>query len=534
MKKFSFVFGKPFIALLALALAFMSCGNGTTGGSGVKEPRTIEVLFDKIKSFDPGNFRAYDSADRTIVYCFTHQEWENFLDGVGYRHGEPPAFTLADAVQLQGWYYATGTSSWVDLPGIVQALDSFFTNEYKYLNTPAVNTTSLANGTALYGWYSFRLYRNGEGSYGASTAATQTPCMANYYYFGTPGGTKPIAIIDETVTTLAPYADIRGGVGTNFPIGRAYRENQYNVNDIITYTFNELTLLLGSEETQARVMENGKNPGLGVRSLHAQGITGRGVNVAIIDQNLLLNHPEFTGKIAAYYDEGYDYGNEGSMHAPGVTSLLVGNTIGTAPGAKVYFAAFPSWTGDSEIAAKALYWIIEESKKLPAGEKIRVVSFSANLSEPTFTNTHMWDDAVLAAQQNGILVLDCRDDPKTGIIRAAFYDPDDPENAAACTGGYPRDRFLIPNSKIGVPNSRRTTAEEYREGSPSYIYWGQGGLSWAIPYAAGVLALGWQVNPNLSSDQIVAILFATRTIARDGSPIINPVAFIDAVKKTVE
>jgi subtilisin family serine protease len=350
---------------------------------------------------------------------------------------------------------------------------------------------------------------------------------------------NPQPIIDESVTLLAPYADIRGGFAWLFPNGRAYRKNQYNVNDIITFEFNEWTILLGSEDIQARIMENGKNPGLGVRSLHAQGITGKGVNVAIIDQNLLLNHPEFAGKIISYYDTGCDQPeNEGSMHAPAVVSLLVGDTIGTAPGAKVYFAAAPSWKGDTEYYARALYWIIEENKKLQAGDKSRVVSVSAAPSgqgSPFTKNLNMWDQAVLAAQQNGILVLDCRNDPKTGIIFPAFYDSADPENIAACTGGYPNSgKYRIPDSYIGVPNSRRTVAEEYHEGTPSYTYCGVGGLSWAIPYAAGVLALGWQVNPALNADQIVKILFDTRFILRDGSRIINPVAFIDAVQRTVK
>ena len=90
----------------------------------------------------------------------------------------------------------------------------------------------------------------------------------------------------------------------------------------------------------------------------------------------------------------------------------------------------------------------------------------------------MWDDAVLAAKEEGILVLDCREDEETGIIAAAFYDPADPDNISKCTGGYP--------TKIDVvPSSHRTVAEEYTEGSPSYQYCGQGGLSWGIPYAAG-------------------------------------------------
>jgi len=33
-----------------------------------------------------------------------------------------------------------------------------------------------------------------------------------------------------------------------------------------------------------QTMEMGKDPGLGIRDLHAKGITGRGVGIAIIDQ----------------------------------------------------------------------------------------------------------------------------------------------------------------------------------------------------------------------------------------------------------
>ena len=283
-------------------------------------------------------------------------------------------------------------------------------------------------------------------------------------------------------------------------------------------------------------MNNGKDPGLGIRELHEEGITGKGINVAIIDQNLLLHHPEFDGKIAEYYDTGCGQpANSGSMHAPAVTSILVGNTIGVAPDAKVYFAAAPSWKGDSEFYAKGLYWIIEENKKLPEGEKIHVVSVSAAPSgngSPFISNLNMWDEAVLAAQDEGILVLDCRNNEDTGIIAPAFYNPENPDNIAMCTGGFPTSTYVIPSSNIGVPTSYRTVAEEYWEGSPSYQYTGQGGLSWGIPYAAGVLALGWQVNPTLDNAQIVQILFETCSIANDGSNIINPIAFIDAVKKT--
>lgn len=346
---------------------------------------------------------------------------------------------------------------------------------------------------------------------------------------------EPVAD-ESTPIVVKSYDDIRYlGWLENYN-KEVYEKNEYNKNDILTYTFNQGTILKGSEDIQKEIMENGMNPGLGVRKIHQQGITGKGINVAIIDQNLLLNHPEFSGKIAAYYDTGCEVDkNSGSMHAPAVTSLLVGDNIGTAPDSKVFFAAVPSWKCDSEYYAKGLYWIIEENKKLPDDNKIRVVSVSAAPSgeDTLFTkNLNMWDEAVLKAQQEGILVLDCRIGTKTGIISPAFYDPKYPDDVLKCSGGFPSSIYKVPSFEIGVPASYRTVAEEYVEGSPSYQYTGQGGQSWGIPYAAGVLALGWQINPALENELIIQILFDTCTTSNDGSNIINPPAFIEAIKNT--
>ncbi|MGA2094425.1 MAG: S8 family serine peptidase, partial [Sedimentisphaerales bacterium] len=123
------------------------------------------------------------------------------------------------------------------------------------------------------------------------------------------------------------------------------------------------------------IMDKAMNPGLGVHKLHQQGITGKGVNVAIIDQPLYRNHPEFAGKIVEYFDAGCK--SEASMHGPAVASLLAGTNCGTAPDANVFYAAAPSWTKDTAYQAKALDWIVEQNAKLPAGQKIRVVSVSA-------------------------------------------------------------------------------------------------------------------------------------------------------------
>ena len=117
--------------------------------------------------------------------------------------------------------------------------------------------------------------------------------------------------------------DLRGGI-FDIPI-RTLANDEYDPAQIMTFTFNAGTIFTGHEAEAKAVMEAGKNPGLGVRALHDEGITGKGINVAIIDQNLLLDHPEFAGKITAYYDTGCDAAEDsGSIARPGSHQSLGG------------------------------------------------------------------------------------------------------------------------------------------------------------------------------------------------------------------
>lgn len=278
------------------------------------------------------------------------------------------------------------------------------------------------------------------------------------------------------------------------------------------------------------LLKKAMNPGLGVRKLHEQGITGKGVNVAIIDQPLYQDHPEFAGKILAYYDTGC--GKESSMHGPAVTSLLVGTNCGTAPDALVYYVAAPSWKRDTAYEARALYWIVEQNKKLPNSQKIRVVSVSAAPSSPQVRdkNQHMWAQACARAEAEGILVLDCTSDH--GFISRCWYEAGARENVSRCRPGSPGQTSVGANpTMLLVPAAPRTTAEEYNKGDFSYQYCGRGGLSWSIPYAAGVLALGWQIRPELGPQQMRELLFQSAYTKRNGAKIINPYRFIHLVKR---
>ncbi|MHC4271596.1 MAG: S8 family serine peptidase [Planctomycetota bacterium] len=322
------------------------------------------------------------------------------------------------------------------------------------------------------------------------------------------------------IKSVKPYDDVRWKDLSKLDLSRDKRL-------IYTLTFNKLTVWpeqakMPSGVDPDKILTDALNPGLGVRKLHQQGITGKGINVAIIDQPLYLDHPEIAGKIAAYYDTGCET-DESSMHGPLVSSLLVGTNCGTAPDARVYYAAAPSWKTDAAYYAKGLNWIIEQNRNLSASKKIRVVSVSASPNQSSWKNGQMWDRACARAEADGILVLDCTNSHR-GFIGMCWYNPNNPDNVSWCMPGSPGQSKGFNSQDILVPSSPRTAAED---GSvPGYQYAKRGGLSRSIPYCAGVLAMGWQIRPELTGEEMKQLLFETAYINKDGAKIINPARFI--------
>lgn len=330
--------------------------------------------------------------------------------------------------------------------------------------------------------------------------------------------------------TIEPYLDVRFQNISN--LNRSLGDSL-----IETLSFNESTIWRREDKPIAQsILELGMNPGLGIRALHAEGITGRDITVAIIDQPVVLDHPEFQGKIVKYYDVGTNLPpNTGSMHGPAVTSLLAGENIGTAPDVQIYYVAAPSWLEDAQYYADALDWIIAENEKLPDGTKIRAVSVStmpSGIWKLLDKNNDAWDAAYKRATDAGILVLDCT--YEQGITVPCTYDLNDPDNIAKCipNWGGPTDS---PHQRINIPIRRTTATEQGPDGKLifSYQYDGQGGISWTVPYLTGVLAMGWQINPELTNAQILDFLYASAYETNGPAGIIDPKAFIDLVRLSV-
>ena len=290
-------------------------------------------------------------------------------------------------------------------------------------------------------------------------------------------------------------------------------------------TFDTLTEWPGEDKLPAgfrpaELIENAKNPGLGIRSLHEKGIDGTGVGIAIIDQPLLLGHSEYTSKINRYDETGLGDMSP-QMHGSPVTSIAVGKNLGVAPGASLTYFAVPMWERDNKPYISSLEKIFEWNKILPEKERIRAVSISNGMF-PHYPHYDEWKELLDKAESQGILVVTC--DPAVlayGILSLKpGKDPDEPEN-------YERGYYSSEGDVIRVPGANKTVASH--RGYDVYTYDRMGGMSWGAPYIAGLAALAYQVNPDIQPEEIIQLLIGT-AFKTEAGPVVNPRGFIEKIR----
>jgi len=301
-----------------------------------------------------------------------------------------------------------------------------------------------------------------------------------------------------------------------------------------------------------KIMELGKNPGLGVRKLHEKGITGRGVGIAIIDQKLLKNHQEYADRIKSYEEINVGSQEGPTMHGAAVASIAVGRNVGVAPEADLYYIA--SRTGDYgegnkftwnfTYYAQAINRILEINKDLPVDKKIRVIALQIGWS----SGRKGYDEIMQAAQRAksaGMLVISSSVEEVHGfkfhgLGRLPLTDPDrfvSFEPGAFWVKQFYNRRNAEQKDRLLVPMDSRTTANF--TGPDDYVFYREGGWSWSIPYIAGVYALAAQVDPNITPErfwQTALDTGRTITIRQDGAvaslgPIIDPTSLINRLQR---
>ncbi len=299
-----------------------------------------------------------------------------------------------------------------------------------------------------------------------------------------------------------------------------------------------------------RMRELGLNPGLGVRRLHAQGITGRGVSIAIIDAELLADHQEYAGQLRLYEEteDLYQWDWYAPIHGPAVASIAVGKTVGVAPEADLYYigtclgGTYESNVLDYAYLARAIRHILEVNKGLPEEHKFRVISTEFWGWKPGSKGYAEVKAATEEAKAAGMLMVSINMEEThgfefAGLDRGPLKDPDD---FASYGPGitWAKDIYsgLQPPDRLLVPMDSRTFASP--TGTSEYTYSRIAGESLAMPYIAGMYALAVQVNPAITPEKFwEAALKTGRTllVQHDGQSlplgqILDPVALIAAIK----
>lgn len=274
-------------------------------------------------------------------------------------------------------------------------------------------------------------------------------------------------------------------------------------------------------------MELGKDPGLSVRNLHNQGITGKGISIGIVDQELVPNN-EYSSKIHYYYNPNTET-FEGSTHGPAVTSIAVGETCGTAPDARVYYACH-KWSDYEDGTAEfykagfidPIHHLLDLNETLPEEEKMVVISVSRGFDE----TMEIYKEVVARAESQGVWLLTVDELTSSGfapISRKLNTDYNDLEGLAVADSPY---------KGIGIPMERRTYASP--TGENDFAHGSRGGVSWCEPYLAGIYALAKQVEPELTADAFIALAKETKQSVQMGAfsqPVLNPTGIIEALQK---
>jgi subtilisin family serine protease len=296
-----------------------------------------------------------------------------------------------------------------------------------------------------------------------------------------------------------------------------------------------------------QIMELGKDPGLNLRQLHQEGVTGKNIGIAVIDQTLLVDHLEFADRIQLYEETADIAGASWSMHGPAVASIAVGKNVGVAPEADLYFIATAMCSqgtyesNDFSCLAKSVLRIIEINSQLPSERKIRVLSRSVGWGSQSKGYAEI-TAAVQKAKDAGIFIICSSESDIYGLnFQAMGREPTaDPNKFESYEPGlfWAKDFFQghsLQNTLL-VPMDSRTTASP--TGVGDYVFYREGGWSWSIPYIAGMYALAAQVKPDITPDVFWSTALQTgRTIQiQHGGKtysfgvILDPVALIHALQ----
>lgn len=137
------------------------------------------------------------------------------------------------------------------------------------------------------------------------------------------------------------------------------------------------------------------------------------------------------------------------------------------------------------------------------------------------------------ANQEGIHTIYVGSNEYIGLGRDPFKSADD---VNSFTKGEFWKNWEYENERLLIPMDSRCTASP--TGVDDYVFYRKGGISWSVPYVAGLYALACQVKPDITPDvfweeafETSDIIFVDNSSKEQLGKIVNPTRLIEKIEK---
>lgn len=301
--------------------------------------------------------------------------------------------------------------------------------------------------------------------------------------------------------------------------------------------------------------------------LWSQGITGRGVTVALVDTGV-YNHPDLAGRVVCGADFTHEAGTDAECqdtfgHGTFMAGQIAGNGAnssgkykGSAPEANIVSVKAAPYDGSTDVSTilASIQWVV--AHKDAYGIDVLNLSLGSDstqdyrLSPLNYAVEKAWSEGivvVVSASNSGPdsgTITKPGDDPYVITVGASNHEgtlPTDDDMVPVFSGrgptpsnGFAKPDVVAPGVHTvslrspgsGIDNNYGSTAAlpgDYFKGT---------GTSMSTAYTSGVVAQILQRNPSLTPDQVKHRLMSTARTIADADPLAAGKGLVDAYAAT--
>lgn len=276
----------------------------------------------------------------------------------------------------------------------------------------------------------------------------------------------------------------------------------------------------------------------------AQGYTGQGIKIGIIDSGVNIFHPALNGKVVAETTTTTGANtatNDPFGHGTKVAQIIAGDHIGRFQGgvaydADLYISRSLNSNGHVQGAASGMAWMNSQG--------VKIVNNSWNVpvyldpSQPVYITDPFIDDARDLINNNGLVVFangnEGRDQPglfslgpaafpelEKGWLTVGAVKEDSNFEVTDTLAFYSNACGAARNWCLVAPGYIAVMLPSYEGNQPYYNPVAASGTSFAAPQVSAAAALVWQAYPWMTNDQVRKTILGT---ARDiGAPGVDAV-----------